>query len=317
MAEKDKLLIIAGPTASGKSDTAVELALRLGGAVISADSMQVYRGMDIGSAKVTEEEMRGVPHFLIDCMDPREEWNVVEFQKRAREAIRDIQEKGMLPILCGGTGFYIQSVLYDIDFTEMEEEPAYRKELQKIAAEKGPEYLHAMLESVDPASAQAIHPNNIKRVIRALEFHKESGGSRISDHNKEQRERESAYDALFFVLTMDRKALYERIDQRVDRMMEKGLVEEVKGLREMGLTSSDVSMQGLGYKEILKALEGEMSLEEAVYVIKRDTRHFAKRQLSWFRREKDVRWICMDRYPDRKAAIDRMEKTIREEWNIL
>ena len=316
MSEKEKLLIIAGPTASGKSDTAVDLAIRLGGAVISADSMQVYKGMDIGSAKVTREEMRGVPHYLIDCMDPKEEWNVVEFQKRARQAIKEIRQQGLLPILCGGTGFYIQSVLYDIDFTEMEEAPAYRQAPQEIARTKGPECLHAMLQEVDPAAAEAIHPNNVKRVIRALEFHKESGGSRISDHNREQRERESAYDALFFVLTMDRKALYERIDQRVDRMMEKGLVEEVKRLQERGLTASDVSMQGLGYKEILGALEGQMSLEEAVYVIKRDTRHFAKRQLSWFRRERDVRWVCMDRYPDRKAAIDQMEKTIREEWTI-
>ncbi len=316
MSEKEKLLIIAGPTASGKSDTAVDLAIRLGGAVISADSMQVYKGMDIGSAKVTREEMRGVPHYLIDCMDPKEEWNVVEFQKRARQAIKEIRQQCLLPILCGGTGFYIQSVLYDIDFTEMEEAPAYRQALQEIARTKGPECLHAMLQEVDPAAAEVIHPNNVKRVIRALEFHKESGGSRISDHNREQRERESAYDALFFVLTMDRKALYERIDQRVDRMMEKGLVEEVKRLQERGLTASDVSMQGLGYKEILGALEGQMSLEEAVYVIKRDTRHFAKRQLSWFRRERDVRWVCMDRYPDRKAAIDQMEKTIREEWTI-
>ena len=315
--DKQKLVVITGPTAVGKTKLSIELAKQIGGEIISADSMQVYKFMNIGTDKISPDKMDGVPHHLIDFLDPHEDFNVFSFQKLVKEAIADIASRGKVPIIVGGTGFYIQSVLYDIDFTEMEEEPAYRKELQKIAAEKGPEYLHAMLESVDPASAQAIHPNNIKRVIRALEFHKESGGSRISDHNKEQRERESAYDALFFVLTMDRKALYERIDQRVDRMMEKGLVEEVKGLREMGLTSSDVSMQGLGYKEILKALEGEMSLEEAVYVIKRDTRHFAKRQLSWFRREKDVRWICMDRYPDRKAAIDRMEKTIREEWNIL
>lgn len=316
MSDKAKLLIIAGPTASGKSDTAVELALRLNGAVISADSMQVYKGMDIGSAKVTKEEMRGVPHYLIDCMDPREEWNVVEFQKRAGKAIEEIRGKGMLPILCGGTGFYIQSVLYDIDFTEMEDNSGYRQELQKLAQEKGPEYLHGLLSRADPAAAEAIHPNNVKRVIRALEFHRESGGSRISDHNREQRARESACDALFFVLTMDRKLLYERIDKRVDLMMERGLVEEVKALKEKGLTARDVSMQGLGYKQILNALSGETSMEEAVYLIKRDTRHFAKRQLTWFRRERDVRWICVDSYPDRKACIDDMEKMIREEWKI-
>jgi len=316
MSDKAKLLIIAGPTASGKSDTAVELAIRLNGAVISADSMQVYKGMDIGSAKVTKEEMRGVPHYLIDCMDPKEEWNVVEFQKRARQAIEEIREAGRLPILCGGTGFYIQSVLYDIDFTEMEDNSSYRQELQRMAMEKGPEYLHGLLAQADPAAAEAIHPNNVKRVIRALEFHHESGGSRISDHNREQRARESAYDALFFVLTMDRQLLYERIDKRVDLMLEKGLVEEVRSLREKGLTASDVSMQGLGYRQILNALDGDITMEEAVYIIKRDTRHFAKRQLSWFRRERDVRWICVDRYPDRKACIDDMEKTIREEWKI-
>ncbi len=316
MSDKAKLLIIAGPTASGKSDTAVELAIRLNGAVISADSMQVYKGMDIGSAKVTKEEMRGVPHYLIDCMDPKEEWNVVEFQKRAWQAIEEIREAGRLPILCGGTGFYIQSVLYDIDFTEMEDNSSYRQELQRMAMEKGPEYLHGLLAQADPAAAEAIHPNNVKRVIRALEFHRESGGSRISDHNREQRARESAYDALFFVLTMDRQLLYERIDKRVDLMLEKGLVEEVRSLREKGLTASDVSMQGLGYRQILNALDGDITMEEAVYIIKRDTRHFAKRQLSWFRRERDVRWICVDRYPDRKACIDDMEKTIREEWKI-
>ena len=316
MSDKAKLLIIAGPTASGKSDTAVELAIRLNGAVISADSMQVYKGMDIGSAKVTKEEMRGVPHYLIDCMDPKEEWNVVEFQKRAWQAIEEIREAGRLPILCGGTGFYIQSVLYDIDFTEMEDNSSYRQELQRMAMEKGPEYLHGLLAQADPAAAEAIHPNNVKRVIRALEFHRESGGSRISDHNREQRARESAYDALFFVLTMDRQLLYERIDKRVDLMLEKGLVEEVRSLREKGLTASDVSMQGLGYRQILNALDGDITMEEAVYIIKRDTRHFAKRQLSWFRRERDVRWICLDRYPDRKACIDDMEKTIREEWKI-
>ena len=223
--EKIPLLIVAGPTATGKSDSAVELALRMNGEVISADSMQVYRGMDIGSAKVTREEMRGVPHHLIDCVDPSENWNVVRFQKEARRAVRDITSRGRLPILCGGTGFYIQALLYDIDFTQMEENTPLRERLSAMAAEKGPEAVHALLAQRDPASAAAIHPNNIKRVIRALEFMEEGGGS-IAAHNSQQRERESAYRSVFFVLTMDRGKLYERIDRRVDLMMERGLGRE-------------------------------------------------------------------------------------------
>ena len=284
------LVIVAGPTASGKSDTAVELALRLGGSVISADSMQVYRGMDIGSAKITEAEMRGVPHYLIDCADPEEEWNVVTFQKQAREAIRQVLAQGRLPILCGGTGFYIQSVLYDIDFTEMDSQPDYRMALEREAREKGPQVLYDRLVLADPEAARAIHPNNVKRVIRALEFHQKSGGQKISRHNEEQRARQAAYDCVFYVLTMDRTRLYERIDRRVDIMMEKGLVREVQELRERGLTSEDVSMQGLGYKQVLESMEGLYDLDEAVYRIKRDSRHFAKRQLTWFRRESGGRF---------------------------
>ena len=264
------LVIVAGPTASGKSDTAVELALRLGGSVISADSMQVYRGMDIGSAKITEAEKRGVPHYLIDCIDPEEEWNVVTFQEQARQAIRQILDQGRLPILCGGTGFYIQSVLYDIDFTEMDSQPDYRLALEREAREKGPQVLYDRLVLADPEAARAIHPNNVKRVIRALEFHLKSGGQKISRHNEEQRARQAAYDCVFYVLTMDRARLYERIDRRVDIMMEKGLVQEVLGLRERGLTPADVSMQGIGYKQILESMEGLYDLEEAVYRIKRD-----------------------------------------------
>ena len=306
--EKTPLLIVAGPTATGKSDSAVELALRMNGEVISADSMQVYRGMDLGSAKVTREEMRGVPHHLIDCVDPSENWNVVRFQKEARKAAQDIASRGRLPILCGGTGFYIQALLYDIDFTQMEENTLLRERLSAIAAEKGPEAVHALLAQRDPASAAAIHPNNIKRVIRALEFMEEGGGS-IAAHNSQQRERESAYRSVFFVLTMDRKKLYERIDRRVDLMMERGLVDEVRGLREMGIRRDSTSMQGIGYKQIYGFLEGEYDLEEAVRLVKRDTRHFAKRQLTWFRREKDVIWTDPDRYENRSEMWDYMQTT--------
>ena len=306
--EKTPLLIVAGPTATGKSDSAVELALRMNGEVISADSMQVYRGMDIGSAKVTVEEMRGVPHHLIDCADPSENWNVVRFQKEARRAVQDISSRGRLPILCGGTGFYIQALLYDIDFTQMDENTPLRDRLSALAAEKGPEAVHALLLEKDPASAAAIHPNNLKRVIRAIEFMEESGGS-IAAHNLQQRERESAYRSVFFVLTMDRARLYERIDRRVDIMMERGLVDEVAGLRAMGIQRDSTSMQGIGYKQVYGYLDGEYDLEEAVRLIKRDTRHFAKRQLTWFKREKDVIWTDLDRFENRQQMWDHMQTT--------
>ena len=308
---KTPLLIIAGPTATGKSASAVELALRMGGEVISADSMQVYRGMDIGSAKVTREEMRGVPHHLIDCVDPDETWNVVRFKEQASLAVRDIADRGKLPIVCGGTGFYIQALLYDIDFTQMEENAPLRKRLSDMAAEKGPEAVHALLAQRDPASAAAIHPGNVKRVIRALEFIEESGRS-IAVHNAEQREKQSAYRSVFFVLTMDRAKLYERIDRRVDIMMQQGLLEEVTRLRDMGIARDSTAMQGIGYKQIYGFLEGEYDLEEAVRLIKRDTRHFAKRQLTWFRREKEVLWVDTDRFANREEMWDYMQETAQE-----
>ena len=308
---KTPLLIIAGPTATGKSASAVELALRMGGEVISADSMQVYRGMDIGSAKVTREEMRGIPHHLIDCVDPDESWNVVRFKEQASLAVRDIADRGKLPILCGGTGFYIQALLYDIDFTQMEENAPLRKRLSDMAAEKGPEAVHALLAQRDPASAAAIHPGNVKRVIRALEFIEESGRS-IAVHNAEQREKQSAYRSVFFVLTMERAKLYDRIDRRVDIMMQQGLLEEVTRLRDMGIARDSTAMQGIGYKQIYGFLEGEYDLEEAVRLIKRDTRHFAKRQLTWFRREKEVLWVDTDRFANREEMWDYMQETAQE-----
>ncbi len=314
MTEKSlpKMIIVAGPTASGKSAAAVELAERLNGSVISADSMQVYRGMDIGSAKITAEEMRSIPHYLIDCAQPSESWNVVRFQAEAKEALKDIYQKERLPVLAGGTGFYIQALLYDIDFTQMDEDGAFRKELEETAKAQGPEKLWEMLQQVDPEAAQAIHPHNVKRLIRALEFARQSGGEKISEHNKTQRSRPAAYDAVFFVLTMDRAKLYARIDARVDMMMEQGLLEETRKLRESGLAPEAVSMQGLGYKELYAYLDGRIaSLEEAVTLIKRNTRHFAKRQLTWFKREKDVIWVNRDDFADEQAMYDWMEERIK------
>ncbi len=314
MTEKSlpKMIIVAGPTASGKSAAAVELAERLNGSVISADSMQVYRGMDIGSAKITAEEMRSIPHYLIDCAQPSESWNVVRFQAEAKEALKDIYQKERLPVLAGGTGFYIQALLYDIDFTQMDEDGAFRKELEETAKAQGPEKLWEMLQQVDPEAAQAIHPHNVKRLIRALEFARQSGGEKISEHNKTQRSRPAAYDAVFFVLTMDRAKLYARIDARVDMMMDQGLLEETRKLRESGLAPEAVSMQGLGYKELYAYLDGRIaSLEEAVTLIKRNTRHFAKRQLTWFKREKDVIWVNRDGFADEQAMYDWMEERIK------
>lgn len=289
--EKQPLVILTGPTAVGKTALSIALAKRIQGEIISADSMQVYRGMDIGSAKILPEEMDGVPHHLIDILDPREEFNVVTFQQKAREAMLGIYERGHIPIVVGGTGFYIQALLYEIDFTENGEDKSFRHELEELAkTPEGAGQLHQRLKEVDPVSAEMIHANNTKRVIRALEFFEETG-TRISEHNEQQRQKESPYLFCYFVLEDERSLLYERIDRRVDEMISQGLVQEVERLRSQGCDRSMVSMQGLGYKEILDYLDGQCSLERAVYLIKRDTRHFAKRQITWFKREKDVTWI--------------------------
>ena len=257
--------------------------------------MQVYRHMDIGSAKIKPEEMDGVTHYLVDILDPTVDFNVVLFQKYAKEAMEQIYAKGKIPILVGGTGFYIQSVLYDIDFTENDEDTELRRELEELASQKGAQYLHDMLKECDPKAAEAIHANNIKRVIRAIEYNRQTGG-KISEHNEEERQKESAYDSCYFVLTDERERLYRNIDKRVDIMLEEGLVEEVKKLLAFGCKRESTAMQGLGYKEIIAYLLDEITLEEAVYRIKRDTRHFAKRQLTWFRREKDVIWVEKDKF---------------------
>lgn len=305
---KKPLIILTGPTAVGKTELSIELARAVDGEIISADSMQVYKHMDIGSAKITERDMQGIKHYLIDELEPWEEFNVVKFKQYADKYIKEIYKKGKIPILTGGTGFYIQAVLYDIDFTETKEDTSYREELESLAAEYGPKYLHDLLKEVDQESAKQIHYNNIKRVIRALEFNKQTG-LKISDHNREEREKESPYDFKYFVLNDDRKLLYERIDKRIDIMLEKGLVDEVKKLKAMGCTKDMVSMQGLGYKEILSYLDGDISLDEAVYILKRDTRHFAKRQLTWFRRERSVIWVNKNEFgSDKGLILDFMKK---------
>ena len=308
---KRPLIILTGPTAVGKTDTSIALAKAVNGEIISADSIQIYRYMDIGSAKITREEMQDVPHYLVDELYPDEEFNVVVFQKLALQAMEQIYERGHIPIITGGTGFYIQALLYGIDFDETETDHDYRRELEAFADEHGAQALHDRLRTVDEAAAEAIHPNNVKRVIRALEYHKQTGG-KISLHNEEQRKKESPYRFAYFVLNRERSKLYDRIDRRVDIMFEQGLVDEVRKLLDMGYGRSLVSMQGLGYKEVAAYLEGELTLEEAAEIIKRDTRHFAKRQITWFKRENDVDWISMEEYGSTPAVVDVLIKKLKE-----
>ena len=314
---KQPLIVLTGPTAVGKTSLSISLAKAVNGEIISADSMQVYKKMDIGSAKIRSEEMQGIPHYLVDVLEPEEEFHIVKFQQMAKKAMEDIYSRGKVPILVGGTGFYIQAVTKDIDFTEAQQENDYRKELEVLAEEKGGEHLHDMLRKVDPVSADAIHAHNVKRVIRALEFYHQNG-SPISAHNEEQKQHESPYNLAYFVPNMPRELLYERIDLRVDQMMKEGLLEEVTRLKNEGCHRGMVSMQGLGYKEILAFLDGEYPLEEAVRVLKRDTRHFAKRQLTWFRREQEVIWVNKDQFAYQEDKIlDYMLEICRKKGILL
>lgn len=308
---KKPLIIITGPTAVGKTALSLDLARAVNGEIISADSMQVYKHMDIGSAKIMPEEMEGIPHHLIDVIEPEEEFHVVKFQEMAKAAMEEIYARGRIPVVTGGTGFYIQALVRDIDFTETGGDEAYRQELEALAKEQGAEVLHEMLAKVDPVSAEEIHANNIKRVIRALEYYHFTGAP-ISVHNAEQRQKSSPYQFVCFVLNRDRAELYQRIDQRVDMMLEQGLLEEVKKLADMGYTKDMVSMQGLGYKELLAYLAGELTYEEAVYILKRDTRHFAKRQLTWFKREADVTWVNVDDGRTKEQILSDMLTICRE-----
>lgn len=299
----DSLVIVTGPTGVGKTDISIQLAKRINGEIISADSVQVYKYMDIGSAKVMPEDMQGIKHYLIDILDPKEKFNIYEFKKAAAKAIDEIYSKGKIPIIAGGTGFYIQSILYDIDFSdEADCDNTIREKYENLAREKGNEYVHNLLRQIDSESADLIHANNLKRVIRALEYY-EVNHEKISIHNAKQSIKTSPYNFMYFVLNRQRDILYDRINKRVDKMIENGLADEVKWLLSNGYHKDLTSMQGLGYKEIVKYIEGEYSLEEAVDIIKRDTRHFAKRQLTWFKREKNVN---MMNYEDFENDSDKM-----------
>lgn len=310
--QKKPVLVLTGPTAVGKTALSLKLAKAVNGAVVSADSMQVYRGMNIGSAKILPEERQGIPHYLIDVLEPEEDFNVALFKKMALQAMNEIWKNGQVPMITGGTGFYIQAVLRDIDFSESDGKSDIRDAYEQMAEEKGPEALHALLAEKDPEAARAIHPNNRKRVIRALEFYDQTG-TPISRHNEEQRAKDSPYCYLYFVLNDEREKLYQQIDRRVDQMIADGLVDEVRRLKDRGLTEDHVSMKGLGYKELFPYLDGKCSLEEAVEIIKRDTRHFAKRQITWFKRESGIIWVNKNEFHyDDDAILDYM----LEQWRI-
>lgn len=308
---KKPLIILTGPTAVGKTSLSIRLAKAVDGEIISADSMQVYKYMDIGTAKITSEEMAGVTHYLISEFYPDEEFSVVKFQQYAKRYIESIHKRNKTPILVGGTGFYIQSILYDIDFEKNDQDKTYREELEVLAKSRGGAYLHELLAKLDPLSAEAIHPNNVKRIIRALEYFKQTGKP-ISIHNSEQRKKDSPYNYNYFVLNKDRDKLYDNINRRVDIMINDGLLEEVRLLKNMGYTRDLVSMQGLGYKEILDYIEGRSSLDQAIEILKRDTRHYAKRQLTWFKREKEVIWVNKDDFEDEDLIIEYLLDNLRK-----
>ena len=307
---KKKILVIGGPTAVGKTELSIELAKRLNGEIISADSMQIYKYMDIGSAKVSKEEMNGVVHHLIDVVDPSENFSVADYKEQGEKAIKEIISRGKLPIIVGGTGLYINSLTCNMNFTEAEKDEEYRKDLDKLANEHGNNYIHEMLKDIDPISYKEIHANNRKRVIRALEVYKLTGKP-FSSYNAGEDFYKSEYDVHYYVLTMDREKLYKRINLRVDIMMEKGLLEECIKLKKMGYTSSMQSMQGIGYKEILYYLEGDVKLQEAINMIKQGSRNYAKRQLTWFRRDPRVTFLDKDKLSD----VEILEKVIGDIGN--
>lgn len=313
---KKNIVVIAGPTASGKTVAGIEVAKKLKGEIISADSMQIYKYMDIGSAKPTVDEMQGIPHHMIDVVYPDEDFSVALFRNMAGKLIDDIIQRNHIPIIVGGTGLYINSLIYPYDFTDSADDTDYRELIAELAREKGNEFVHNMLRDIDPESYTRIHPNNLRRVIRALEVYKNTGKT-ISEYQKQSRARDSEYSAAYIGLNMDRGLLYNRINQRVDLMFEAGLIEEVKKLRFMGYTKNMVSMQGIGYKEIFDYLDNKCTIEETKEIIKQSSRHYAKRQLTWFRRDENIHWVEVDNFESFKDIIQNITKYIEGKLQIL
>ncbi|WMJ81999.1 tRNA (adenosine(37)-N6)-dimethylallyltransferase MiaA [Clostridium sp. MB40-C1] len=312
---KKDLFILAGPTAVGKTAISINLAKKLHGEIISADSMQIYKFMDIGSAKIKEDEKEEIPHYVIDFIDPSKEFSVVEFKNEATKSIELIDSKNKLPMVVGGTGFYIDSLIFNYDFANTYRDEDYRDYLKNLAQERGNEYVHSLLKNIDSESYNRLYPNDLKRVIRALEVYKITGKT-ISEFNAMQDIYDIPYNVYYFVLTMDRAKLYERINHRVDIMLEEGLIDEVKKLKNMGLTEDMQSMKGIGYKEILYYLNGNLSLDEAVEMIKKGSRNYAKRQLTWFRKDKRVIWIDKDNYEDDYQVTEAIISKFNEMKNL-
>ena len=307
---KDKILVLAGPTAVGKTELSIRLAKALNGEIVSTDSMQIYKGMDIGSAKITEEEMQGVKHHMLDVVEPDKAFSVADYKDMAEKAIKDILSRGKLPILTGGTGLYINALTCNMNFTESEKDDEYRDELSKLMDEEGPEYVHNMLKEIDPISYEAIHTNNRKRVIRALEVYKLTGKP-FSSYNAGDDLYKSKYDVYYYVLNMDRAKLYERINRRVEIMYEKGLLDECIKLKKLGYTSSMQSMQGIGYKEVLLYLDGLITLEESMDMVKQGSRNYAKRQLTWFRKDPRAVFLNKDEMSDNEI-LDKIVNDINK-----
>ncbi len=297
MEDKTNLIVVVGPTAIGKTKISIELAKILNGEIVSADSMQVYKYMDIGTAKPTLEERQGISHHILDVVEPDQDFNVAIYQKIAKEAIDHIYEKDKLPIVVGGSGLYINSIVYPLDFTDAKEDQELRDKLYRVVDKKGNLFLHQKLMKVDPVTGKKVHPNDVKRIVRAMEIYHLTGKP-MSEYRQNLKNAEIPYELAMIGLTMDRSKLYDRINRRVDEMIQKGLVYEVQELLNKGYGKDLISMQGLGYKELIEYIEGKSSLEEAVEIIKRDTRRFAKRQLTWFRKDKRIYWIDIEDFPD-------------------
>lgn len=310
------IFILAGPTAVGKTNISINLAKKLKGEIISADSMQIYKKMDIGSAKISEEEMQGIPHHMINVVDPKEDFSVAMFKEKAERDIENIKSRGNLPMIVGGTGFYINSLIYNYNFANTNRDEEYRKHLETLAEEKGNIYVHNLLKDIDLDSYNKLYPNDLKRVIRALEVYKVTGKP-ISQFTKEEDLYNIPYNVHYYVLNMNREELYDRINKRVDIMLEKGLIEEVIRLQKEGYTSDMQSMKGIGYKEILYYLDGQISLEKSIEMIKQFSRNYAKRQLTWFRKDPRVKWVNKDEFSDEDAIVDFIYNDFLENIQII